>query len=229
VVKEKLIGSKLFVAEIDLGDITSQMKLLGKMNMDSNLTLKDLLTKEDYEFIKKTAKDTFGVAIGMFKSMKPLFLQQSIMMQGMVGKDYESYEMKLLEIAKNNKIPTSGLESIEDQIEALGSIPVRKQAEMLLEAMKDINKTRKELDELIDLYLSKDMKGLYDKIHGNDDYGHFENELLSKRNINWIPKIEEMSKKNGQVFYAVGAGHLGGDEGVINLLRKAGYTVNPVE
>ncbi len=228
IVKEKLISSKLFVAEIDLSDVGAQMKLLGKMNMDSNLTLKDLLTKEDYEFVKKTAKDTFGVSIGLLKGMKPIFLQQSIMMQGMMGKDYDSYEMKLLEIAKQNKIPTSGLESIEDQINALGSIPVRKQAQMLLEAMKDISKTRKELDALVDLYLNKDIIGLYEKIRDSGDYGDFEAELLSKRNHKWIPQIDAMSRKNGQVFYAIGAGHLGGEEGVISLLRKAGFTVTPV-
>ncbi|NJO25532.1 MAG: TraB/GumN family protein [Bacteroidia bacterium] len=45
---------------------------------------------------------------------------------------------------------------------------------------------------------------------------------------NWIPVMEDAMKKNSN-FFAVGAGHLPGENGVINLLRKAGYTLTPVK
>jgi len=51
--------------------------------------------------------------------------------------------------------------------------------------------------------------------------------LLDNRNKDWVEKIPEFSKKQ-KVFYAVGAGHLGGENGLINLLLKEGYTVTPV-
>jgi hypothetical protein len=50
---------------------------------------------------------------------------------------------------------------------------------------------------------------------------------LKNRNENWIPVMAVMMKKR-PVFFAVGAGHLAGDNGVIKLLRKAGYTLTPV-
>jgi uncharacterized protein YbaP (TraB family) len=55
----------------------------------------------------------------------------------------------------------------------------------------------------------------------------FEDKLVSGRNKNWIPLIIEDAKKS-QTFFAVGAGHLAGPEGVIHLLRKAGYKIKPV-
>ena len=57
--------------------------------------------------------------------------------------------------------------------------------------------------------------------------GNFEKELIDKRNIKWTPIIEAAAKE-APSFFAVGAGHLGGKNGVINLLRRKGYSVSPV-
>ena len=54
-----------------------------------------------------------------------------------------------------------------------------------------------------------------------------ENVLLTDRNREWIPSMEEMAQEK-PTFFAVGAGHLGGPEGIIILLRKAGYKVEAV-
>jgi uncharacterized protein len=51
--------------------------------------------------------------------------------------------------------------------------------------------------------------------------------LLEERNKNWVPQMEEAMKAKS-IFMGVGAGHLGGDYGVISLLRKAGYSVEPI-
>ena len=51
--------------------------------------------------------------------------------------------------------------------------------------------------------------------------------LLINRNKNWIPEISKYAKEK-PTFFGVGAGHLPGENGVINLLRKAGYTVKAV-
>ncbi|WP_309846761.1 TraB/GumN family protein [Flavobacterium sp. 2755] len=51
--------------------------------------------------------------------------------------------------------------------------------------------------------------------------------ILDERNLNWVKNMPELMKKQS-VFFAVGSGHLAGEFGVINLLRKAGYTVKPI-
>lgn len=64
-----------------------------------------------------------------------------------------------------------------------------------------------------------------------DEYMNHDTELMKKflddRNNKWIPEIAKFSKEVS-TFYGVGAAHLGGDQGVINLLRNAGYTVTPI-
>ena len=49
--------------------------------------------------------------------------------------------------------------------------------------------------------------------------GDFEQELLIKRNLNWIPVITKAINQKSS-FFAVGAGHLGGETGLLNLLKK---------
>jgi len=58
--------------------------------------------------------------------------------------------------------------------------------------------------------------------------GEFTDILLYDRNANWSKKLQELMPGNGLVI-AVGAGHLPGVKGVLNLLRQAGYTVEPVK
>jgi uncharacterized protein YbaP (TraB family) len=52
--------------------------------------------------------------------------------------------------------------------------------------------------------------------------------LLDRRNRNWIPIMESAMKKSS-TFFAVGAGHLAGSQGVLELLRKQGYKVKPIQ
>ncbi|HEX2607399.1 MAG TPA: TraB/GumN family protein, partial [Flavisolibacter sp.] len=54
------------------------------------------------------------------------------------------------------------------------------------------------------------------------------NLLLYNRNANWAKKLDGLLEQNSLVV-AVGAGHLPGEKGVISLLRKAGYKVEPVK
>jgi uncharacterized protein YbaP (TraB family) len=56
----------------------------------------------------------------------------------------------------------------------------------------------------------------------------FYSNFIVKRNQKWIPIISDLILKNS-TFIAVGAAHLPGEEGVLNLLRKAGYTITPVD
>jgi uncharacterized protein len=61
-------------------------------------------------------------------------------------------------------------------------------------------------------------------IGGDEGMGQYEDILLKKRNMNWIPVMGRMMAEKPTLF-AVGAGHLGGPTGVVALLRKAGYRV----
>jgi uncharacterized protein YbaP (TraB family) len=78
------------------------------------------------------------------------------------------------------------------------------------------------------LYRAKDLMGMASMFENTEEgWGKYEEDLLIRRNKAWISRIAEQTKIE-QTFFAVGAGHLGGEQGVISLLRKAGFTVEPV-
>ena len=127
-----------------------------------------------------------------------------------------------------------GLETVEDQVNVFEKIPYADQAKALVELIKEIKKDansgKAEFKKLLDLYLAQDIDGMV-VMSGEEFFGDLENgeaELLTNRNQKWITKIKTMSKEK-PTFYAVGAAHLGGPNGVIRLLMKEGYSLKPIK
>jgi len=93
------------------------------------------------------------------------------------------------------------------------------------------DEAKKELMDLITAYKAQDLPALMKLMRDSKFDGEsskIEEELLEKRNTNWIPLIEKAAQSKA-TFFAFGAGHLAGDKGVITLLRQKGYTVKAVQ
>ena len=102
--------------------------------------------------------------------------------------------------------------------------------EELLKSIKsDFVNDKNESKKLYEAYASQDVEVMYRLAVESENRltSEFQELLLDKRNKSWIPVIETQMKKQPS-FFAVGAAHLGGPSGVINLLRQAGYKVEPV-
>ena len=110
-------------------------------------------------------------------------------------------------------------------------ISYQDQAEELLKTVKDnLEKDKKEFQEMITIYQNKDIEGMLKLMNESDNKITADNQdqLLNNRNINWIPVIiKAMNDK--PTFFGVGAAHLAGENGVIKLLRKKGYKVEAVK
>ena len=242
--QEAFDKSKKVVFEIDTEAMMNPMNMMGllsKMYMNNDTSLADLLTDEEYEMVSNHF-DKLGLPFVFLSKIKPMFL--SVLagedMENMDpskgfefgGDNIKSYELELTERAKLQEKPIEGLETAEFQMSLFDSIPYSAQAQMLVEAIqseKDTTDTSSgTFDQMVQLYLDQDITGMQSMISDDSDgIGAYEDLLLLKRNRNWIPVIEGFMKEN-TTFFAVGAGHLGGEEGVIALLRKAGYVLKPV-
>jgi uncharacterized protein len=219
--------------EIDMAEMNDMSNIMGvvsKLFMKNNITLKDLLSKDEYKKVSDHFK-TIGIPMMMLERVKPMFL--SIFASGDMsptdissGK-LKSYELEFFEIAKSKKLPTAGLETIDFQIGLFDSISYQDQAKMLVEQMEVNDKDNLEFKELLSLYKSQDIVELFKKTSSSDEINKNEEVLISKRNKAWIPLIIKQSNVK-PTFYAVGAGHLSGQNGVLSLLRKSGYTLKPV-
>ena len=209
--------------------------------MKNSTTLKDLLEPEDYKRVHQFILDSMGMPsylAGMMEKVKPMFLSEMVGMdmssmdKGSMGGTDEnstSYEMEFNEMAKERKMETKGLETVAYQLSIFDSIPYKDQALMLLDAIDNGGEEEAEaLDELTQMYVNQDINGLNRMINGDGDLSNYTEILLVNRNKNWIPIMGKMASKK-TTFFAVGAGHLPGKEGVIRLLRAAGYTVTAIK
>jgi hypothetical protein len=227
-------GAEKVVFEIDMADMNNIMTQLGLLKdamMKDNLTLRDLISEEDYALVKKHFAD-MGLPLIFFERMKPMFLSMFAEMdfsQALGSGEMVSYEMEIMSLAEAGKKETGGLETAEYQMSLFDSIPYTDQAEMLVEAIKshDPDAGEADFDKMVEMYKAQDVAGMAEMMSGDDSIGSYEDILLHQRNRNWIPVMEKMMAEK-PCFFAVGAGHLGGEIGVISLLRQAGYTVEPV-
>lgn len=234
--------SQQLALEIDIDEMNNPFKMLGMiggMMMKNGTTLKDLLPEDKYKKVHNYILDSMGMPsmmAGMLEKVKPMFLSEMVGMDmsSMDGKSSSvtegttSYEMVFADMAKEQDMKMSGLETVAYQLSIFDSIPYKDQAEMLLNAIENGNAAETEsLDELTQLYVQQNINGLNALINGDGDLSNYTQILLVNRNKNWIPVIGKLAKQK-PTFIAVGAGHLPGEEGVIRLLRAAGYTVKAV-
>lgn len=224
------------VFEIDMEemmDFTKLMPLMMKAFMANDTTLSDLLSEEDYALVKGHFEE-IGLPIMFLERIKPMFLsalggEDMFSMGGGEDAEVVSYEMELMQMAQQRKLPIEGLETAEYQMSMFDSIPYKAQAEMLVRAIQSEDTGDGQFARMVELYKNQDLQGMQAMMEDEaSGIGGYEDLLLVRRNRNWIPVMGELMKVK-PAFFAVGAGHLGGVEGVVALLREAGYSVKPLK
>lgn len=217
------------VLEIDMDDPSLQAKMMGGMYMKDGKRISDFVSAEDYKLIDSMITKEVGMPLKMLENMKPFFLI-SMLYPKFLDCPMQSFEQELMKIAAEQNEEILGLETIEEQMQVFEDIPYEDQVADLLRTAKDnLAYDKATMKKMMEMYTSEDINAMVDLMN-DDSYSavaQHQDKLLSNRNKNWIPKIENFIKDQ-PTFFGVGAGHLAGEFGVINLLRKAGYKVTAV-
>ena len=218
--------------EVDMDNLGEMLGVMTKMKMTGDTTLQDLLTKEEYEKVKKYFETRESLLpFSMLETFKPI-LAASTLEQGNLPCDAPAAMEQVIMIeAKNYEKPIKGLETMSYQAGMLDSIPYKYQAQQLLSYIENAGKEDegKEMTEMLRAYNEQDLAKLEAMLLKSDvGISSFTDILLYNRNRNWVKKLKTLLPGKALVI-AVGAGHLPGDQGVISLLRKEGYTVEPIE
>jgi uncharacterized protein YbaP (TraB family) len=230
-----LKATQELVLEIDLEDamdLGSQIGLLQKALMRNDTTLKDLLTDDEYDSVKDHF-EKMGIPFFLFERVKPMFLtifaSEDMFSGGGLNMDeVKSYELELIEKAKLQNKPVDGLETVEYQMSIFDSIPYKAQAQMLVASLSFDEEGEGVMDTLIYYYKQQDLGKLDELLNSDPTTKEYRRVLLDNRNANWIPIISQKILDK-PTFFAVGAGHLGGESGVINLLMKKGLRLTPIK
>lgn len=216
--------------EIDMDDPSMQAKMMKGMMMSDGKSMKEMLSEEDYKQLNTFFKSNMGFNLDMFNTVKPFMISSMLISKTVPCESPMSYEVEFMKITKDQNEEVKGLETIEYQMGVFDSIPYKEQLDDLLKMAKEgLEESKNEFEQLNALYGKENLDGLMKLMTEDEDVSaKFITELLDKRNQNWIPVIERMSKEK-PTFYGVGAMHLAGEQGVINLLRKEGYDVEAVK
>ena len=234
VLKSKLKKSEALVMEINL-DFDDKAKQFVRENAlyPSGKSIKDFVNEEDYLFFQSYLKDSLkmnGLKIKICEMMRPFYAQSLIMADQM--KKTESYEKTFHKLAKKKE--KLGLETIQEQMTILSGGELQTQVNEFIKEMKNGKlDAENEMAKLVRFYKNQDVQGLYNEMiasmqdEGGKMGGVTKEDFLDNRNKRWIPKLVQLMNTK-TIFIAVGAGHLAGENGLIQLLRNQGYIVSPI-
>ncbi len=229
------------VGEVEKDSLMSsevQARMAKAMMAPSDSTLDKLLSPQGYAIVEKVFNKyfgTMGVKLSQMKNLKPSAI--STQMQAMQAIKYfpnfnanDLIDVAVQARANDEGRPSMGLESVQEQIDLLFNGPLTEQAQGLLEACKQDEFFQAQSVALADAYMAQDLNKLFavmtDATKGDSE--EIMEMLIYKRNRNWAQKLNVMMPERAMLV-CVGAGHLPGDKGLLQLLRNMGYTVEPAK
>lgn len=230
VMEEALKATEKICMEMDMDDPELQMTLAMGMMDQSGKKLSSYFKPEDYEKLKAYAAERVkAVPVAVLEMMKPAAVWTTLVMLQYNCENVKSYEAELVEKAKLNEKEILGLETANEQLDFILGMPDAEVVESINEMVQA--KGKKELDaqfaDMINAYKKQELNQLYELTDKETAMKMDKVKFLDNRNKNWIPKMKTMMAQQS-TFFAVGAAHLPGKPGVLQLLKDAGYTVEPV-
>ncbi|SHL64485.1 hypothetical protein SAMN05444266_104264 [Chitinophaga jiangningensis] len=224
---EALNNSKALYLEIDMADSSFATKLMPMLSPNPAYNLSSHLSPDDFAVFSRFVQDSFHMSVEALVHLKPVVLM-SLFIARNLPCPASGVEQELMRLAKKANKPVEGLETVEDQMSVFNKIPDSIQMVDIIRDIKDPATAKARDEQFKKNYKAGDIYALYKDLLATTSMAAYADMMVFQRNRNWIPVIEKAAA-GGSNFFAFGAGHLGGEEGVINLLRKAGYTVEPVK
>jgi uncharacterized protein len=196
---------------------------------EENESLQQVLMPEEYERVKNFFDELQpSVPFELLEKQYPLMLQSSLYEFLLPCEQKNGIELRIMDEAQHLKKGIKGLETLEFQASVFDAISYKDQAYELLNTIDSMPKYKQSLEQLIEVYKQQDIDKLYE-LTATEETGiasHLEL-LLFSRNKEWVNQFEAIAKQQSTLF-AVGAGHLGGPDGVIQLLKNKGFEVRPL-
>ncbi|MBO9683240.1 MAG: TraB/GumN family protein [Flavisolibacter sp.] len=231
--KKAIRNSDNVYLELDMDNMWEMFGAMMNMNMKGDTTLSDLLSPEDYKKVKDFFKEhSTMVPFAFMEKFKPMLVGSLIMEQAAPCDNMVVMEKLVMDEANKNNVDIKGLETFKYQLGIFDKIPYKLQAQQLVKMVDDADSGKgnevNDIKILTDAYRNQELAKLDELTKEDPTIGGFADILLYDRNANWVKKLQQLMPGNSLVI-AVGAGHLPGKKGVLNLLREAGYKVEPVK
>lgn len=225
-------SSSQLVVEADISDEKSYELsdfLMRNCTYRDNSDLKNKISKATYmrldEYLSK--RDT---SIRQYLSFKPWFVAFRLTLEEVIKSGYNpelGIDRHFLVQARKKKMKVIQLEGVAEQVKVLNSMTEKQQELFLLYTLNDRSNSAKGLEMMTDLWTEGDVRGfenmVFKDIKNNREFMSVFDILVNQRNVNMTDKIVKALRPDKSSFIIVGAAHLVGRSGIINLLKQRGY------
>lgn len=205
-----------------LMDMPTMTKSANAMFILGNKTLDKLIDKELFDQIVKALKP-YKIPSNMVKYFKPWAVMLILNMPP--SKTGKFLDLQLYKQAQDLKLPTHGLETVNEQLAVFEVMSIKYQVFLLKETLK----TSPDIwEQMLKLYLQGDLNALLKLSHSDDAImKDLYKRLIDDRNLKMLKRMEKLLQK-GNAFIAIGALHLPGEKGVLQLLKQRAYVVKAI-
>lgn len=225
---EKAISALLkcseFKTEIDLDAAKSTIKMTDYFFLDDK-TLLDYMSATHYAKSKALLTKAFDINLDRLQRFLPIIIVNKLTESELGKHNPLPLDGYLWEQATKYKLIKGGLESIEEQCTTLRSLDVEEQVRIFRGVSRNISKFKKSISKMVEFYALEDIQNLY--LKSNKSLGVFRKTLLYQRNIKMVNRIK--NNIHHPTFYAVGAAHLAGQKGMLNMLKQKGYRLKAIK
>ena len=223
--------SDLLVEEVDLGAMLepeSQLRLLTKGLLPAGQSLDKVVSASTFELVSKKLTE-LGMPIEPLKQFKPWSLALTLMSLSWIGAGFDpnlGLDKHFYDLAREEGRLIQGLETTEFQISRFDEMPMALQDRLLVETLNEMETGMASVTTLANAWKSGDTETI-EKIALQDVRKEPEmyQRLLVERNRNWLPKIEALFNRPGRALVVVGAAHLVGPDGLLQMLKAKGYAI----
>ncbi len=223
--------TKKLVLEIDLGDANPekiQRLMLQKSISTDGTSLHQNVSNETYQAVAERAKE-LGIDLRLLSPFKPWVVAMTmaaVKLQKLGFDPSLGIDRHLAERAKQTDKPTAGLETAEFQLDLFDRFSAKEQELLLRQSMDEMDHVERNVTAIVQAWKTGDV-GAVEKhlLVGMRDYPEIHRKVIDDRNQRWLPQIESLLSRGENALVVVGAAHLVGKHGIIELLKDRGYRV----
>jgi uncharacterized protein len=226
--KKAFYNSSQVYLEVDFDDPNMMRDSIQGSILKDGTSLKNYLSAQEYARANQFFRNNISQSLDTLSTLKPIILS-TLIIPVLLNCKPASWENTFVTLAHAQKKNVLGLETVQEQLNALDLIPHKVQANLLMQTIDNLPRAKKELSDLLTAYKNQDVDQIRQLIARSPGMKpEYEAAIIDNRNFTWIPGMVQAAKTKS-TFFGVGAGHLGGKYGVVELLRRTGYRVTPVD
>lgn len=224
--------SKAYAMELDPEKMLSPSTLT-QMIMSGDYKISKLIPDSDFYFVDSIVRLSTGMGMALFNKVEPIIVSAILdeysmgITQTDTANKKDEMDLYFYKMAKKDKKKVIGIETVDEQLSALHTLSYEEQADLLIQSVEEVKKGEKSSNmDLMKYYIAQDLDSILAMSDEQQMPPKLFKAMITDRNIRMADRIAVFIHER-PTFIAVGALHLPGPGGVIDLLRKKGYTVEP--